>query len=324
MTRHKSNCGQAYVLTILFLLVLLGMAAAVLDVGSWYRAHRSLQATVDAAALAGAQALPQDTLEASGLANEYAAKNGGGEMDITFSTTTFVSDTISVEGTRPAPGFFAKVFGIDTITVRASAKARAGYPVAAKWVAPIVVHIDHPMLQPCGGNPPCSDPTTLEYDNMNNPGGGGGNGGGTGNNNVNDGAGSFGFINLTGEGGVGSSDLGNWITEGFDEYLYADANYTVSTGNPFSSNNIEAALEAKLVEGLALLFPIYDTLTGTGDNAEYHIVGFAAFVITDIDFQGTNEIIHGHFTEITWDGILAESPGDVPPDFGVRSVSLVG
>ena len=50
----------------------------------------------------------------------------------------------------------------------------------------------------------------------------------------------------------------------------------------------------------------------------------ADVVITDIDFQGTNEIIHGHFTEITWDGILAESPGDVPPDFGVRSVSLVG
>jgi Putative Flp pilus-assembly TadE/G-like len=319
MTRHKSSCGQAYVLTILFLLVLLGMAAAVLDVGSWYRAHRSLQATVDAAALAGAQALPQDTLEASGLATEYAAKNGGGEMDITFSTTSFVSDTISVEGTRPAPGFFAKVFGIDTVTVRATAKARAGFPVAAKWVAPIVVHIDHPMLQPCGGNPPCSQETTLEYDNMNNPGKGG-----KGKDGGNDGAGSFGFINLTGEGGVGSSDLGNWISEGFDEYLYADANYNVSTGNPFSSNNIEAALEAKLAEGLALLFPIYDTLTGTGDNAEYHIVGFAAFVITDIDFHGENEIIHGHFTEITWDGILAESPGDVPPDFGVRSVSLVG
>jgi hypothetical protein len=322
MTRHKSSCGQAYVLTILFLLVLLGMAAAVLDVGSWYRAHRSLQATVDAAALAGAQALPQDTGEAGALASEYAAKNGGGDMTISFSRRVFTDDTITVEGTRPAPGFFAKAFGIDSVTVRTQASARAGYPIAAKWVAPIVVHIDHPMLQPCGGAPPCPQETTLEYDNLNNPGGGGG--GGKGKDNGNDGAGSFGFINLTGEGGVGSSDLGNWISEGFDEFLYADANYNVSTGNPFSSNNIEAALEAKLVEGLALLFPIYDTLTGTGDNAEYHIVGFAAFVITDIDFHGENEIIHGHFTSITWEGILAESPGEAPPDFGVRTVSLVG
>jgi hypothetical protein len=319
MTRLRSDSGQAYVLTILFLVVLLGMAAAVLDVGSWYRAHRSLQATVDSAALAGAQALPQDPGAASALASEYAVKNGGGDMDVSFSTKTFPSDTIEVEGTRAAPGFFAKIFGVETITVRATAKARAGFPVAAKWVAPIVVHIDHPMLQPCGGPPPCSNATTLEYDNLNNPGKGG-----KGKDDGNDGAGSFGFINLTGEGGVGSDQLGDWISEGFDQYLYANQNYNVSTGNPFSSSNIEAALEAKLSEGLALLFPIYDTLTGSGDNAEYHIVGFAAFVITDIDFHGENEIIHGHFESITWEGILAESPGEAPPDFGVKSVSLVG
>jgi hypothetical protein len=322
MTRHKSSCGQAYVLTSLFLAVLLAMAAAVLDVGSWYRAQRSLQATVDAAALAGAQALPQDPAAANGLAAEYADKNGGGDMDVSFSNTLFPSDTITVEGTRPAPGFFAKVFGIDTITVRATAKARAGFPAAAKWVAPIVVHIDHPMLQPCGGEPPCSNPTTLEYDNLNNPGGKGG--GGKGKDDGNDGAGSFGFINLTGEGGVGSNELGNWITEGFDQYLYANQSYNVSTGNPFSSSNIEDALADKLVEGLPLLFPIYDTLTGTGDNAQYHIVGFAAFVVTELDFQGTNEIIHGYFTSVTWEGILAETPGEVPPEFGVKSVSLIG
>jgi hypothetical protein len=319
MTRHKSSCGQAYVLTILFLLVLLAMAAAVLDVGSWYRAHRSLQATVDAAALAGAQALPEDTGEASALASEYAEKNGGGTMDVTFSTKTFPNDTITVEGERPAPGFFSKVFGVETITVRTDASARAGFPVAVKWVAPIVVHIDHPMLQDCDPAP-CTDPTTLEYQNLNDTGKGSGGGKDGGN----DAAGSFGFINLTGDGGVGSNELGNWITDGFDEYLYANQNYNVSTGNPFSSTNIEDALGAKMTEGLALLFPIYDTLTGTGDNAQYHIVGFAAFVITDIDFQGTDEIIYGHFESVTWEGIEAESPGEAPPDFGIKSVSLVG
>ena len=34
------------------------------------------------------------------------------------------------------------------------------------------------------------------------------------------------------------------ITDGFDEYLYANQNYNVSTGNPFSSTNIEDALGA--------------------------------------------------------------------------------
>jgi hypothetical protein len=45
-------------MTVLFGVVLLGMAAMVLDVGYAYYTHRSLQASADAAALAGAQELP--------------------------------------------------------------------------------------------------------------------------------------------------------------------------------------------------------------------------------------------------------------------------
>jgi hypothetical protein len=184
MTRHKSSCGQAYVLTILFLVVLLGMAAAVVDVGSWYRAHRALQATVDAAALAGAQKLPESTGQASALASQYATKNGGGSMQIAISTQVYANDTITVTGTKPAPGFFARVFGLDAITVKAHAAARGGYPNQVKWVAPIVVNIHHPMLN-CNPNP-CQDPTELDYYDLKTAKG-------------SDAAGSFGFINLTGD-----------------------------------------------------------------------------------------------------------------------------
>src|SRR3954468_3304613 len=104
MTRHRQSCGQAYVITILFLAVLLAMAAAVLDIGSWYRADRSLQATVDAAALAGGQALPDGTASPWPLTSQYAAKNGGGTMTITFASQVFPDDTIQVTGSRPAPG----------------------------------------------------------------------------------------------------------------------------------------------------------------------------------------------------------------------------
>jgi hypothetical protein len=308
MTRHNHSRGQAYVLTILFLVVLLGMAAAVLDVGSWYRAHRALQATVDAAALAGAQALPEDTGEASALASSYAAKNGGGAITISFSSKVFPNDTISVKGQRPAPGFFSKVFGLNTVTVRTHASARAGFPKQVKWVAPIVVNVKHPMLN-CNPNP-CEDPTELDYYHLKDKGG------------QNDGAGSFGFINLTGDNGVGSSTLGDWIKNGFDKYLNI-GDYYVSTGNPFSSTNIGDALQQKVNAGDVLLFPVYDKLVGTGDNAKYHIVGWAAFLITSMDLQGSNEKFYGHFLDVTWDGIQAESAGDAPPDFGVKSVSLV-
>jgi hypothetical protein len=311
MSRHKHSCGQAYVLTVLFLVVLLGMAAAVLDAGSWYRADRALQATVDAAALAGAQALPEDSGEASALANEYATKNGGGSITVSFDTQVFEDDTIIVEGSRPAPGFFAKVFGVDSVTVNARAKARAGLPVAAKWVAPIVVNVNHDMLQNCPSDPPCKDDTSLEYYHLKNKGA------------QNDGAGSFGFINLTGDNGVGSNELGKWISEGFDQYLEVNQDYLVSTGNPFSSTNIKGALDEKVEEGDILLFPVYDKLKGTGNNAKYHIVGFAAFLITSMDLTGNNEKFFGHFVSVTWEAVQASTAHAAPPNFGVKNVSLI-
>ncbi|TML43435.1 MAG: hypothetical protein E6G19_12050 [Actinobacteria bacterium] len=82
--RAQDNRGQATVLTLVFLIVLLGMAALVLDIGSWYRADRDTQSTADAAALAGAQSLPDDTSQAVSLASSYAGKNGGGLRSATI------------------------------------------------------------------------------------------------------------------------------------------------------------------------------------------------------------------------------------------------
>ena len=75
--KTRSEHGQSMVLTIVFLTVLMGMSALVLDVGAWYRAHRAAQSTADASALAAAQALT-DTSAATALANSYGAKNGSG------------------------------------------------------------------------------------------------------------------------------------------------------------------------------------------------------------------------------------------------------
>ena len=304
MTRHKQSCGQAYVITILFLAVLLAMAAAVLDIGSWYRADRSLQATVDAAALAGAQALPTSTSNASALATQYAAKNGGGSMTIKFSTKVYPNDTITVTGSRQAPGFFSKVLGVKSVTVHGTATARAGLLSAAKWVVPIVVDEKHPKLQ-CNPNP-CSGATELDYLHLKKNG-------------SPDGSGNFGFINLTGDS-TGASDLGNLIQNGWDQYMPL-GNYDALTGNEFSSTNIGDTLAAK--EGDVLLFPIYREISGSGTNAVFEIVGWAGFRLTGMDLTGNNEKLFGEFVSVTWDGIQAETPSGAGVDFGVKNVSLV-
>jgi Putative Flp pilus-assembly TadE/G-like len=304
MTRQNRSNGQAYVITILFLAVLLAMAAAVLDVGSWYRADRSLQATVDAAALAGAQGLPGSTATASALASQYAAKNGGGTINVTFSSQVFPSDTIRVTGSRPAPGFFSKVLGVNSVTVHANATARAGLLSAAKWVVPIVVDEKHPKLQ-CNPNP-CSGPTELVYQHFKKNG-------------SPDGSGNFGFINITGDK-QGTSDLGDLITNGWDQFMDI-GNYDAVTGNMFSSTSIGDNLEARI--GDVLLFPIYRKLTGSGTGAQYQIIGWAGFRLSGMDLHGTNEKLFGEFVSVTWEGIQAEKASDAGADFGVKNVSLV-
>ena len=76
MNRIRANFGQAAVLMVLFLTVLIGMLAAVLDVGGWMRTDRKLQGTVDAAALAAAQELPYTFRPRHGEGAAYGNKNG--------------------------------------------------------------------------------------------------------------------------------------------------------------------------------------------------------------------------------------------------------
>ena len=149
MTRRRNDeRGQTFVLTVIFMAMLLGMAALVLDVGSWFREKRQLQSTADAAALAGAQVLPDSWSGAKSLALEYADKNGGGvgNGDVKPDSTFINGDTISVEAKQDQPGIFSRVLGITTVNVRADASAvRGSFTGWALGLAPWV--IDKPSVK---------------------------------------------------------------------------------------------------------------------------------------------------------------------------------
>jgi Putative Flp pilus-assembly TadE/G-like len=299
MSAHRRERGQAAVLTVLFMIVLLATSAAVLDVGSWYREDRDLQATMDAAALAGAQALPDDPGEATALAEQYSTKNGGGLDTTEVTRTTIENDTIKVRGSRPAPGFFSKLLGIDSVTVNATAKARAGVLSNARWAAPIAVDEQHPYLQGKRWN----EPTQLELDTL--------------------GPGAYRLINIDGSrGGTNPGTLGDWIRDGYEGYMPLDWYYS-DPGAKYNTNpNFKSALEEAIASGQELLFPVYRSVREQGAGFEYEIVGWVGFVITDYTIQGSkNNLIDGYFTKVVWEGIFSEEAA--PEDFGARAVSLI-
>ena len=303
------------VMTLMFLVVLLGMAALVLDVGSWYRADRSAQSTADAAALAGAQALPDNSANAASLAQRYATKNGGlGSGGITITSKLVANDTITVTVKRPAPGFFSKLFGLKSVTVGAHATARSEGVSSVKYVAPITVHYKHPLLN-CRGpssNPVCNPTfnvqTTLNLEDLHQKGGG-------------NGSGAFGLLNLNyGDptGNIGAGTLADWLHDGYQDELPLGTYYSAPSAN---FNNSQFTSSLNFVLGKEVLFPVYRLLTGPGSNAKYDIIGWVGFVIKSFDNSGSNGSLTGYFTSYTATGVQATSGGN--PYFGVHKVELV-
>jgi Flp pilus assembly protein TadG len=314
MIARKDERGQAIVLSVLALVALLGMSALVLDVGNWFRTKRRLQGTADAAALAGAHQLPGTPGAAQAMALDYANKNGGDVRpeDITITTTYSTNDTITVKAAKTEAGVFSKVVGIDNANIDASAKARVDAPLQAKYVAPMVVSCDHPLIKNCTGtgNPHFDSTTELPFDKDS-----------TG------APGAFGMLNLGKEGSSGTpgtSEEAEWILHGFDKFLPL-GDYDSDPGAKFTSGGqVQQALEDRL--NTVLLFPVFKTLEGQGQNARYEIIGWIGFYLTGYDIRGNEATLHGYFTEYIAHGLLSQTgPGPSGTlGFGVRSIQLIG
>jgi hypothetical protein len=269
----------------------------------------------DAAALAGAQKLPNAPSAAQTMALSYANSNGGDVLgaDISVGTLYQTNDIIDVKAQKNVPGFFSSVLGIMNADISASARARVGPPLQAQYVAPMVVDCDHPLIKNCNEDtvPIFGQPTSLDYDPLGAPG-------------------AFGMLNLgkntngngTPNGTPGSSAEAAWILNGFSQYLDLGL-YPSDPGAKFSSSNIQSALTARI--GTVLLFPVFKTLSGTGQNAQYDIIAWIGFHLTDFTVQGNNATLNGYFTEYIAHGILATGGNGGAPSstWGVTSIQLI-
>ena len=298
----RGEQGQAIVLSVVWLVVMLGTAGFVIDVGSWYQTQRHMQAAADAAVLAGAASLPRDTQAAAAGAEQYAEKNGtsiptGGT---TISSAVAPNDTISVKLGRRAPTFFTQIFGISSVQVDAHATAVSELMGSARYVAPIVVSKFHPMLS--GNNCPCFDEkTSIPLGPNGAPG-------------------AFGLLNLDGSrgGNGGPNTLSDWLLNGYPGYLGL-GDYYSNTGAKFNSSQLQDALTRRI--GTILLFPVYDTLIGNGANAQYDVIGWVGFHLDSFDARGNSGTIDGYFTSVTWSG-LAASGNSGEPDYGAHTIRL--
>jgi uncharacterized protein YegL len=131
-----SASGQTLPIVVLFMLVMLLMCGAVIDLGNVYRVEQALQASADAAVAAGASSLP-NTAAAETAARHVSSENGAqnaipGVPDVTATVTTDCSyspkfcnpaNTVKVAETARAPTYFLGTIGIATIELNVEASA---------------------------------------------------------------------------------------------------------------------------------------------------------------------------------------------------------
>jgi hypothetical protein len=121
--RRSDERGQALVISVLFLAVLIGMAGLVVDVGAWYVQHQKAQAAADFGALAAAAELPSRPTNARSMADDYVDENLPGATAET--TLNYDGDPRKVEVKAKTKGdtYFLRLFGWETVDISARAVA---------------------------------------------------------------------------------------------------------------------------------------------------------------------------------------------------------
>ncbi len=119
----KDESGQALVIVALSTVVLFGATALSVDLGMAYNAKAELQAAADAAALAGAQDLPNSNVAKKSAENYAGFNNVEAENVTAVSPYAGNSKLIEVTCTREITYYFAKFLGFDSKVIVARAVA---------------------------------------------------------------------------------------------------------------------------------------------------------------------------------------------------------
>lgn len=170
----RGERGQMLVLVGFVLFLMLGLAAMTVDLGAYMGDRRDLQNDVDAMALAGARDLPDEAAAVSS-ANVWAVKNGivpgdsdldNGEIDSIEVYQQSLPDEpnprVSVTLKRNHGFIFARVLGISSGTVEATASAVKTSPGGGTGVLPLTVKEEDVPPPPGFG-----EQVVLKYDAQN-------------------------------------------------------------------------------------------------------------------------------------------------------------
>jgi hypothetical protein len=345
----RAEHGQTLILFVVAVPLLFALIALVSDGSNVFASKRSLQNAADASVLAAVRELnpcfgtgssTACTGQVQATANDYSFnRNGGPAVDTTQCdsgtppVTTNCYKTpyptpsdfggLQIRLSRSVPFGFGRVVGLSSGSVSAKASATLGVLAAAGNVAPIPIDKakfctkadgtprvswspPSPPPDACFGLPDITvsfdttdkkKPMLMDLD----------------------------IVSTTGPvigSTVNTTDMLNWITYGHPGTLPGKAWYGGNT-NSGGHNGIQTAFKT---DGTPTFIPLYvDRDTSNVPPNWYHVIGFAAFVITSLTWNGGGHELIGHWVKFVDSGVVANCTPSTPcSDFGVRGVALDG
>ncbi|HLI79649.1 MAG TPA: pilus assembly protein TadG-related protein [Candidatus Binataceae bacterium] len=142
---NRCSRGQTLVIFALIIPALLGAIALGTDVSVFYFNWMQLQKASDAAAIAGANYLPDNPSTAQTAATQLALSNGIKSSEIVSTSVAADDLSISIKLQRNVPYYFARVLGLTSGTVTTAA-------TAAPQFAPSTLNATMPGQVPAGGD----------------------------------------------------------------------------------------------------------------------------------------------------------------------------
>ena len=134
----REECGTTIVITAVAFSMLMGFTALAVDSGVLFVEHTRLARTADAAALAGAQELP-NIGQAEVTARDYAQRNGTDNPDLNIGFSPDNKE-LTVTASKNVNLYFARVFGKNSSLVNGRAVARIAPVKAVTGIVPIGIN----------------------------------------------------------------------------------------------------------------------------------------------------------------------------------------
>lgn len=264
--------------------VLFGIGAIAVDLGNGWVTRRNLITATDAGARAAAQEFAIGGDGCAVLASQYVLANTADAVNIVCDPN-LAQQVVTVDAEANVETWFAGVLGLGDFPAASSSTVRWGSAVSASGLRPISLCRDSDGIEDWLIDTDIQ--LTVEVPFYNKDGQPESCNGDGGNGNV---EGNWGVLDFDGNGGQTPKDM---VENGYDgEVIAGDPNLTCeqdpASCYPVEPGNI-AQIQQKLqgIVGQEIFLPIVNYVQdSSGNNVNFHVIGFASLTIDSLNLQG--------------------------------------